>query len=462
MALGGAARVSAGAAPAAVRAGEEAAGARYPRVLVLAANPFTRRHNNGLFLSSLFEGWPPERLAQIYLPSVTPMAPMGDVCRRYWALTPLGMRADAVPAEGGGGREAAAAAERFTGARRLLIRATRPAWLHQATAPVREWVYGRPSLLRGDAMREVEAFAPDLVFSTLGTLGMLRLAVSLGKRLGVPVVPLFTDDWVTTGYRDVVLGGRMRAEMERLFRRVVSAAPVRLVGSSVMAPEYERRYGGEFLPFTRSVDAADYPDAPPPERAPGEPLELVYAGQVGAGRLPYLRRIGEALAALRAEGVRARLRVFCPPLNVELHGAELTLPPVMEVAGSVDSRDLPAVYQAADVLVHAESFEAAMAEYTRFSLSTKLSEYLMSGRPVLGFGPPGVGAMRHIAASGGGVVVGEDSDAALRAGLGGLLRDRAARLALGGRARAFALEVHEGSRQRERFRAALARAAAAR
>lgn len=41
---------------------------RYPRVLIIAANPISNVQAVGLMMGSLFRGWPRERLAQIYFP----------------------------------------------------------------------------------------------------------------------------------------------------------------------------------------------------------------------------------------------------------------------------------------------------------------------------------------------------------------------------------------------------------
>lgn len=463
MALGGAPRVRTVPEPAAAPRGAAGAGdaPAFPRVLVVAGTPFTRRHNNGLFKSDLFEGWPADRLAQLYEPSLTPVEPMFDVCRRFWRLTPWGVRPGPAPAAGGdgsGAQEAAAREEQAMAARQRVIRASRPAAVQRAWMPVREWLYGRPSLLSGRALEELRGFRPDLLFSTLGSLSMLRASLRLRDALGVPLVPFVTDDWVSTLFAGAIGEARLRREMRAAFQEVLDGAPVRMVISPTMVTEYARRYGGEFLWLPRPVDPAPYAASPPRDPA-GRTLELVYAGQVAAGRWRMLRRIGEALRLLADEGIHARLRVYTTPMHAALHGADLTLPPVMEMMGHVANARLPAVYDGADVLVHAESFEPEWVAYTRLSLSTKLAEYLVAGRAVLGFGPAEVGAMCHLSGSGGAVVVGEDSDEALVSALRSLLADAATREALGREGRRYALEAHGAARLRERLRAELARAA---
>ena len=427
-----------------------------PRVLVVAHNPFSWQHNNGLLLSSLFQGWPPDRLAQIYVPTLTAIPPARDICATYWKLTLRGLVAD----PGGRGEAPEPPADEpsrgESPVRRALVRATRGRRVQAAAEPVREWLYGRASLLRGGAIDEVRAFRPDVILSTLGSLSMVHIARRLGRDLSVPVVPFVTDDWIRTAYRDSPGGAMLRHRMAQEFRSVIEETPVRLVISDGMAEEYERRYGMSFVPFTRCVDPRDFPA--PHDRGGRDEVTFVYAGQVSLDRWRALQSIGRALERLRAEGLEGRLVVYTTPLHVQQYRDALTLPPVMRVAGHVASADLPAVYEDADVLVHVESFQPDIAEYTRLSQSTKMAECLMSGRPLLGFGPPDGGSMRHVLRSGGGLVAG--SDDALTSELRALLGDEALRRRLGQAGRAFAHVHHDAATVRPRFRSVMADAAA--
>jgi glycosyltransferase involved in cell wall biosynthesis len=425
-----------------------------PRVLVLAANPFTRRHNNSLTFSSLFEGWPRDRLAQIYVPFVTPIAPEFDVCERFWAVTPLGLRS------GAGAPVAAPAApsRSMSRARRALMRLADQPFARRLAYPLREVWYSRRSLFGGPVMREIERFAPNVIFTSLGSLSMINMARHLSRVLSAPLVPYFTDDWISTEYRTSFGSAVLRRELQSGFDAILASAPVRMVISSRMAEEYTRRYGGGFLPFVRCVDGDSFAYEPPPSNAE-RPVQFVYAGQVGLDRWKGLRAIAEALRSIDADGARAQMTVYTTPQHAELYREQLTLAPVMRLAGHVENDRLPAIYASADVLVHTESFAPDLAEYTRYSFSTKLAEYMMAGRPLFGFGPPDVGSMHHIRASGCGVVVGSDDSHALREGLSRLIDEKETRMQLGARARAVALEDFEGVNQRHRFAAALRTAA---
>ncbi|MBM0240148.1 hypothetical protein JNW88_29005, partial [Micromonospora sp. ATA32] len=56
----------------------------HPRVLVVAALPFSSSTGGGITLSNLFHGWPRDRIAQLHTEGV----PTTEVCERYFQLPP--------------------------------------------------------------------------------------------------------------------------------------------------------------------------------------------------------------------------------------------------------------------------------------------------------------------------------------------------------------------------------------
>ena len=416
----------------------------FPRVLVVSGNPFNRATNNGTTLSSLFLGWPKDRLAQLYLPSATPITPEFDVCDRIWSFTPAGPRQV----------RASAAVPGLAGPRRRLVGAISDARVRRVALPVRELLYGAVPW-RGRGARAIDKFRPAIVFSTLGSLALVRLASRMQKRYRAALVPFITDDWPTTEYRGAIFSNRLRRYLAEGWHEILGRATVRMVISPAMARAYTERYGGHFLPFTQLVDAERFDPAPTPPRTT---VRLVYAGQLGLDRWKSLKRIGDALRRLDSAGLRGELLVYTIRDHVASYGRLLHEPPIVRVEGSLTSAELPVAYREADVLVHAESFSPELAEYTRYSMSTKLTEYMMAGRCIFAFGPP-QGSIRYVVDEKVGVGVFEDSDEQLMAQLDAVLRDRRLREEYGRRGRSCAIEKHEASAQRERFRKALCTAA---
>ena len=183
----------------------------------------------------------------------------------------------------------------------------------------------------------------------------------------------------------------------------------------------------------------------------------MYAGNLGLERWRSLRQLADALRALGQEqGITSRLDIYSTPEQIDAHRDALLVPPITNLRGWVPSEQLPAVFHDADLLVHAESFDPAMADYTRLSFSTKLSQYMMAGRGILMFGPESVGAVWMLRAAEAGVAIGHTEPAAVQSELRPLLLDAPLRRRLGENGRRHALEWFEAQAGRERFARGLA------
>ncbi|MFI1196763.1 glycosyltransferase [Micromonospora sp. NPDC020750] len=427
----------------------------HPRVLVVGAAVFGRASGTGITLSNLFAGWPRQRLAQLYAEDREPDT---DVCQRFLRLDPRSApveyhlfrwRARTTRGTSAGARNGSAVVG--AGVEPGPLRA-------RMRAELRAFVDLSPLRVPAGTRRWLREQRPQVVYAMLGSIRQMRLAVLAARECGAPLVPHFMDDWPTTLYTDRQTFGVARHALLAGVREVVRHSSYGLGISEPMAREYQRRYGLPFAAFGNCVDPADFADRPDPARPAGAVLDLVYVGGLHLDRWRSLRRVGEALGRLAADGLRARLTVHAPPPDLDRYGERLGLPGV-RLGRSLASDEVAAVLRRADVLVHVESFAEEHRHYTRYSLSTKIPQYLAAGRPVLGFGPAELASMAHLDAAGAGAVVGVDDPDRLARELARLCADPALRERLGRQGLDFAVRHHRADQVAARFAETLARAA---
>ncbi|RGC67415.1 hypothetical protein C5N14_18855 [Micromonospora sp. MW-13] len=434
----------------------------HPRVLVVGAAVFGRASGTGITLSNLFAGWPGQRLAQLYAEDRDPAT---DVCQRFLRLDPrcapveyhlfrwrartIRGTSSGVPDRSGVGGAGAGGAGVELGSLRARMR-----------AELRAFVDLSPLRVPAGARRWMREQRPQVVYATLGSIRQMRLAVLAARECGVPLVPHFMDDWPSTLYTDRQTLGVARRALLAEVREVIRHSSYGLGISEPMAREYQRRYGLPFAAFGNCVDPADFAGRPGPARpaTDGAVLDLVYVGGLHLDRWRSLRQVGEALGRLAADGLRARLTVHAPPQDLDRYGERLGLPGV-RLGRSLASDEVAGVLRRADVLVHVESFAEEHCHFTRYSLSTKIPQYLAAGRPVLGFGPAELASMAHLDAAGAGAVVGVDDPARLAREVARLCADPALRERLGRQGLDFAVRHHRADQVAARFAETLARAA---
>ncbi|MER7442044.1 glycosyl transferase family 1 [Micromonospora avicenniae] len=428
----------------------------YPRVLVVGAEPFGCSTGTGITLSNLFDGWPRDRLAQVYLSSAVPST---EVCERFYRVDPRSAPVDhairrLTRRDGPAGSGLSAGAGEATGGS--------PAWRARGLLSVRAAADLSPLRVPTDLVSWVRRQRPEVIYSMLGSARVMDLVRRLAAICQVPVVPHFMDDWPSVIYTNgELLGWGRRATAARM-ESVISRAGSGLCISEPMAEEYRHRYGIPFAAFMNCVEEDAFTRQPGSNGAkadPGKYVEFVYVGGLHLGRWAPLARIGAAMAGLRSSLPQPRLTVHAPERDLLRYGGAFADLPAVRLSQPVASSGVPAVLQTADVLVHVESFAPALARYTRLSLSTKIPQYLAAGRPVLAHGPAELASMRHLRTAGAGWIVGEDDQELLSDAIRGLRGDPALRQRLGCDGYAYAKLHHAKRRVTMRFAEHLAAAA---
>jgi glycosyltransferase involved in cell wall biosynthesis len=225
-----------------------------------------------------------------------------------------------------------------------------------------------------------------------------------------------------------------------------------------MAEDYERRFGIRFQAFMNCVDV---PDECPVESTDdtNQPIRLLYVGGLHLNRWRALADIGKALLVLRSEGRCVELAIHAPAADIGRYSRALSAIATIHLGESLTQDQIAPTMRAADVLIHVESFEPTVRAYTRLSLSTKVPQYMASGRPILAYGPKELASCAYIEDCQCGILVGEKNANLLLEAVRSLVADSQRRLLLGHRGWRIAVEQHRGDKVRQRFRSFLAQAA---
>ncbi|MFI2711455.1 glycosyl transferase family 1 [Micromonospora sp. NPDC018662] len=377
----------------------------FPRVLVVGHTPFSRSTGTAMTLSNLFTGWPKDRLAQVY--TSTRITPSTDVCENYYPYAP---REHYHPAQ-------------YYGMRMLGWNGRSPLQQSRAVAMVEKASSRRQSMARlyshirttadlspvqvsAGLARWMRAFQPDLIYSMLGSVRLTRIAAAAARTLTIPIVPHFTDDWPATLYANGELFGLANRTARHAIHQLLHHAPLGMVISQPMADEYTHRYHIPFTPFANCVDDTYFAPPPPPTPQP-HPTELVYIGALHLNRWESLRDIGTALDTITGTGHPARLTIHAPADDLHQYGKHLTHLPRIRLGNPLPAHHVPTALHNADILVHVESFNPDIRRYTRYSISTKIPQYLAASRPILGYGPTEVASMNHIRTANAGITIGD-------------------------------------------------------
>jgi glycosyltransferase involved in cell wall biosynthesis len=448
----------------------------YPRVLIVG-HDFDMDIGAGITMSCLFNGWPRDRIA--VAAGVESLGHSGFAGHYYrlgaledrwiWPLSVVPRESwkisgPVTPGAAGTHDVNGAALDEWTpGTPRFGDR--RGAWLRRTgSAALRVTQVG--SLLRGlhlsDSFRAwVATFQPDVVYSLLSSLELVRLVGELVQETKMPLALHFMDDWPSTlgqrGPTVPILGRRLGTELKALIDR----AAVLMAISNDMAEEFEARYGRPFYAFHNALELGEWGQAQRTSWTAGDPLEVLYAGGIGVANEASLLDLAEAIGKLVGGGRSIRFTVLTPD---SAHPVAQRLQRFVHVdlVPAIPHRDVPARLAAADVLVLPLDFDERSLKFARFSMPTKTVEYMASGTPILVYAPAGHAVSRYASTEGWGWVVGRRDARELVEALRLLAESAEKRRRLARRAIELAAERHDADVVREAFRRALKSAAGAR
>ncbi len=422
---------------------------KYPKVTILSCTPLCGDRSNGMLMSSLFRGWPKDRLSQIYFRQLVKHRPHFDVCDDFSAIELCGRvrRSHELripPTE---------SVDQIQESRQQLVRRAmqsprlfRSLKLLQESWQAFSWL--------GDSLyRDLRRRRPDIVYGLLGNFGLTRLITAVCRRLEIPYFVHVTDDFSRGLYLSAPLS-LLRHSVNSALRRAIQGASGCAAISPAMADEFAQRYKSEWSWFTTLVSAENYNPTP---RMDDRKLHCVFTGNLGLGRYATLAKLSKGLRLLQQQtGIDATLTIYSTPDQLAVYGKYLDYPGTTILGGWATPEQLPRIYHDADVLVHVESFEPETVELVKFSFSTKLSQYMMSGRCVLTLGPQNVSSVSMPQQLGAGVSVYSDEPEAILAVLKGEVLAADYRRKCGEAGRAWASEWVEQNRGHARFRSLLA------
>ena len=419
---------------------------KQPRPLVINGDPFNRKTPTGITLCNLFAGWDKSSIAQIY---TFPVEPDLSICDLNWKLTrsqfPLMSLARL-------GRQILKGVTRRNTCMQELPQVTVKAKV--ADRPLLSaWADIIPLQIDAELLAWVEEFEPTLIYTNLTNIRIMTMVKLLSEKFCLPVVPHFMDDWPATRYNIGLAAAIPRQIQLSRMRSILLRSPAGMVISTAMAQEYQIKYGLCFEPFMNCVDFDNLSLLPSPNQDTG--IRFAYVGGLHLNRWQSLLEIGNALAVVKNEGISVELVIFAPSADIDLYGNILTASPVISIGGSLQADEVMPMLQKFDVMVHIESFDNSDRLFTRLSISTKIPQYMASGRPIFAYGPPEVASCRYVSESECGLVVSQRDMVILTNSLRGMVVNADKRQWFGDNGRYVASKNHNSVIERERFRSLL-------
>jgi len=418
----------------------------YPRVLIVNGDPINTQTPTGITLANLFHGWDMNCIAQIYS---FPMAPDTNYCEQNWPLSKSLVPLHSIyknfldifkrpnPFHSGPSR---------------LTTASMPSGV-KGTSSAAAWADTIPLHVPSELYHRIHHFRPSLIYSNFANIRIIRLSIHISNYFNLPIVPHFMDDWPTTKYA-FGMGSRVpQMILKKKLQEALSHSKFAIAISEAMAQEFHKRYLIPFHYFMCTVDTNTAPSFQRPEQS--RKFCFRYVGGVHLNRWKPIMRIANALNVLTQEGYSSEFIVHCPMADLDFFHKRSEGCPGISLGKSLMFGEIPLLLRSSDVLVHVESFDKTDQDFTRFSISTKIPQYLAAGRAIFCLGPSGIASCEYIRNTNSGIVLGECNDETLLQTLRTMMTDHAKRESLGRNGYLAALSDHDIISQGMKFQTLL-------
>ena len=239
----------------------------------------------------------------------------------------------------------------------------------------------------------LDEYKPELVFYNFTyNLFLAKIAIFIAERYNIPIITAVADDY----YFNDVHGIKLFSVSNQLFKMQYKATVRKLFahkGSAVFGcdkirDKYTSSFGinGETIYYNSTV-----------ERRQFKTIDLnspvfVYFGNIRLGRNRALLDIANALLQISPN---IKLKIFSNETDSKYY-QDLREHPSVVWGGAIPYEQVKKEIIESDVYVVVESFYAEDINLTRYSLSTKAADGLMSGLIVLGYGSMESGVISYL------------------------------------------------------------------
>ena len=364
-----------------------------PRLLIISADPISQTYNNGKTLESMISSWSGEHVAQIF---TNPYNPCSRVCKRFFRITdPEVSRYWLGQHDCGASAENVEVSETFytTSWIRTLLKGMHSFRLLREILWHVKWS-------KNESLNQwLDAFKPEVVLLMGGDgVFLYRICKYVAGRFDIPIVFQVTDEYLERPIGLSPSGAIHKYLLVRTFKDMMKRCQELITIGEQMRNYYAERFGvvGHIIMNCVQVPK-DFPEwGRTPDIEGNEVCVFLYAGSLYYGRDSMLASLADALRQVNSEGMKSSLDIYTSSRISLIARQRLAMNPCVRLMGYVSAIDLKESFKRSDVLVIVESFLGKYIRRIRYSVSTKIPEYMISGRCMLAYGPEEVNSISYL------------------------------------------------------------------
>lgn len=408
---------------------------QYPKVLLLG-EPFNDYSGMGITLLNLFHDWPKENIAVASYNLDISLCERLRPCAQY---VPFGgeMQTVAQPAK----------------------QVLRKKGLKSVLRTYLGRLYSRLGLsdsrhipVTSSLLNCIDSFRPDIILSALGSLDRIKFCEEVIQYAPNAKLALYVvDDWPNTKFNGRFCQWWWRKKYDVAYRRILAKADVCMSICQTMSDAYMAQYGVKFYPFHNPVEVAKWDAIEKVRKYDEGVFSVLYVGKINRDTQQPLIDLCEAVTELNKNGEKVIFDVYSPNVKHDIDPSKYR---GCNIHSQVPNAEIPKLMKSYDALFLTLGFSEVSRKYVRLSMPTKLTEYLVSGVPILLYCPEEIALSKYVSKHGAAVVCNQPDKTMLQQLLLDMIHNEEYSEGFVSRARDLSLQ-HDVQIVRERFRKTL-------
>lgn len=234
----------------------------------------------------------------------------------------------------------------------------------------------------------IRHFNPDIIYSAVGDLDLIFLLLKIKNKLNFKIAIHIWDDWPHTLFKKTYFPKLWSKIFYKSFSKLVRVSDIRLSISEYMAADYSKKYYYEFIPFHNPVNFDEWLDTSN-EKHDQNCKKVFYFGKINDDTIKSLKLMA---AVVEEINLHDKINIYFHILSRERdkYKKQFNIYKNVIFDEPVEYSFIPSTIKNADVLFLPLDFSSQSIEYTRLSIPTKLTEYMISGIPALVLAHPSI------------------------------------------------------------------------
>ncbi len=226
---------------------------------------------------------------------------------------------------------------------------------------------------------------PDYFYAVLSTRHAIIFAEELKKEFNKPFIIHILDDWPAAIGNNAIFKNYWNKKINKEFKQLINTVSKRVAISEAMAKEFELRFSGKWDYFHNPIDINQWlPYQKKKISTHSDFIKIAYFGRIGRANEEALLRFLDAIVELN--------KIHSVFIQIDIYSSSILPKEYLELNfvkchSFINHSEIPQAISSYDFLIIPLSFKEEDFIFSRLSIPTKLSEYLISGVPVIIIAP---------------------------------------------------------------------------